>query len=452
MKLTFLGATNTVTGSKYLLEVDQHKFLIDCGLFQGHKELRLRNWRSLSVDPKEIDAVILTHAHLDHSGYLPLLAKQGFSGPIYCSQETVELCGVLLPDSGYLQEEDARYANKYGFSKHKPALPLYTRADAVAVLSQFKAIKFDTAHQLLKNLQFSLLPAGHILGASLVEIRYNDIKVVFSGDLGRPNDPIMKAPTHIWSTDYLILESTYGDRAHLDINPAAELTDIINRTVKRGGMVLIPAFAVGRSQLLLYYVYQLMKSKKIPELPVYLDSPMAIAATKIFMRHAIHHRLTKEQAEAICHMAVCTETQEESKQIDAIDHPMIVISASGMATGGRVLHHLKRFVTDAKNTVLFTGYQAAGTRGDKMLKGIEEIKIHGGLYPVRAEILQISNTSAHSDYKETLEWLSSFTEAPKKIFLTHGEPEAARALKSKIEETFGWQCMIPRYLDTEALG
>lgn len=453
MKLTFLGATGTVTGSKYLLEDGGKKFLIDCGLFQGLKELRLRNWDKLPVDPASVDAVILTHAHIDHSGYLPLFIKNGFKGPVYCSEATADLCDILLPDSAHLHEEDAERANRYGYTKHHPALPLYTQEDARRSLGKFKPVSFGDEHRLNDFLSFKLTHAGHILGAACVHINDGQTKLVFSGDLGRLHDPVMEAPAQIQEADYLVLESTYGDRLHETTDPLDQLEGIITKTAARGGTVVIPAFAVGRAQSLMYYIYKLKTAGRIPDIPVYLDSPMAISATKLLQQHHAEHRLSKDECHAVCGSVFYTKTVEQSKEIYSKNNglPTIIISASGMATGGRVLHHLKHFIGDPRNTILLSGFQAAGTRGARLAHGETEIKIHGNLYPVRAEIDMLDNISAHADYSEILEWLGHFREAPRKTFLTHGEPEAASSLKFKIEERLGWNVEIPGYQHTEEL-
>ena len=450
MKITFLGATGTVTGSKYLVEDEDKKILIDCGLFQGLKELRMRNWRSVPLDLKSLDAVILTHAHIDHSGYLPVLVRDGFTGPIYCSSATADLCDILLPDSGRLHEEDAKRANKYGYTKNKQALPLYTEEDAFQALEQIRPVAFGDRHALGDFLSFSLSRVGHILGASAITIGDGQTDIVFSGDLGRKDDPIMNAPAQIQQADYLVLESTYGDRLHKPNDPLDKLQEIINRTVQRGGTVVIPAFAVGRAQNILYYIHELKKNDMIPNnVPVFLDSPMSINATELLQRHKSEHKLGKKECHSVCHVAQYLRTAEESKTLNNTNGvPKIIISASGMATGGRILHHLKHFIGDKKNTILFAGYQASNTRGARLVHGETEIKIHGHLYPVRADIEKLDNMSAHADYKEILEWLSYFKQPPKKVFLTHGEPEAASSLKFKIEEHLGWQVEIPSYQDS----
>ncbi len=451
MKITFLGATETVTGSKYLLTSGQHKILVDCGLFQGYKELRLRNWAKLPVNPQSIDAVILTHAHIDHTGYVPLLVKNGFTGKIYCTHATKELCQVLLPDSGYLQEEEAFYANKRGYSKHKPALPLYTAIDAEQSLQHFVGCDFGKNYQLFKDLIFQFNRASHILGAATVSIKNNNTSILFSGDLGRPHDPILLPPVIPPPADYLVLESTYGNRSHERDNPVDILEQIINKTAKRGGTVIIPAFAVGRAQNILYFLYQLKVNKRIPNLPIFLDSPMATNATEIFCRHASEHRLTAEECHQIYGSVTYIHSIEESQELDSKPMPKIIVSASGMATGGRVLHHIKAFAGDRRNTFIFTGFQAGGTRGDRMIHGEREVKMFGEMIRINAEIVALNNTSAHADREEILEWLQQFKQPPRKVFITHGEVDASIALQAAIKSTLGWSCIIPKYLQQEEL-
>lgn len=456
MYIQFLGATKTVTGSKYLLTCDGHKILVDCGLFQGLKELRLRNWAKLPIDPAEIDAVLLTHAHIDHSGYLPLLARNGFKGRIYCTHATKDLCAIMLPDSGFLQEEEARRANKYGYSKHKPALPLYTREDADRVLSQFYPVDFGQKCAIdlsgSNKVEVCFKRAGHILGAASVLLQYAKTKVLFSGDLGRPQDPLMYQPEPMVPVDYLIVESTYGDFVHEEVDPQQQLGDVINRTINRGGTLVIPSFAVGRTQNILYYIYQLQKNKKIPHVPVFLDSPLAINATKIFESCSSEHRLDMAECDKVCAVAKYVSSVEESKLIDTYTTPKIIISASGMAVGGRVLHHLRVFSGDSRNTILFCGFQASGTRGDKMLRGISEIKLLGEVVSVNAEVVSLSNISAHADSKEILDWLQPCAKTPpRQVFITHGEFHSAEALKDKIESQLQWSCIIPQYLQSFTL-
>lgn len=448
MKIQFIGATQTVTGSKYLLTISNKKILIDCGLFQGLKEFRLRNWSPLPIDPKSIDAIILTHAHIDHSGYLPLLVKNGFTGKIYCTKATQSLCEILLPDSGYLQEEEANRANKYGYSKHKPALPLYTVEDAKNCLKQFVGCDFDKDYKdIHPDIFFHFKRAGHILGAATISVKFDNKKILFSGDLGRPNDPVIFPPANIGSTDYMVLESTYGDRLHENVDPKSQLAAVIKRTASRGGTIIIPAFAVGRTQSIIYYIYLLKKEHLIPDIPVFLDSPMASEATEIVKQYHKEHRMTDAECAKACEIINPVNTVEDSKKIDTYAMPKIIISASGMATGGRVLHHLKVFAGDSRNTILFAGYQAAGTRGEKMLHGVDEIKLLGEVIRINAEIVELSNMSAHADYQEILNWLGAFNSAPRRVFVTHGEVQAAQSLKEKIEKQYNWNCVVPHYLE-----
>jgi metallo-beta-lactamase family protein len=447
MEITFLGATGTVTGSKYLLRFGSRSVLVDCGLYQGFKQLRLRNWERLPVEPSAIDAVVLTHAHIDHSGYIPLLVQQGFSGEVYCTPATLDLCGILLPDAGHLQEEEARYANRHGYSKHRPARPLYTREDAVASLERLRAIAFDRDHRLEGGPTIRFARAGHILGAAILRVEADGKSIVFSGDLGRPNDPILAPPVKVSGADYLVVESTYGDRRHDPSDPADSLARVISETAERRGVLLIPAFAVGRTQTLLYYIARLKEAGRIPDLPVYLDSPMAVNATSLYSRYEDEHRLSAREYEKIFGSVNYVNSVEESKAVDGKPGPMVVVSASGMATGGRVLHHLKAFLPDARNTVLFAGYQAGGTRGASLVAGAKTIKIHGEFIPVEARVEALDNLSAHADAEEILEWLGSFDRAPKRTFITHGEPSAADGLRRRIQDRLGWSCTVPDYRD-----
>ena len=451
MNIQFLGATQTVTGSKYLIQTEQVRVLVDCGLFQGYKELRLRNWAPLPIDPATVDYVFLTHAHIDHSGYIPLFVKHGFRGKIICTEATRDLCKILLRDSGHLQEEEARYANRKGYSKHHPAEPLYTQAEAEISLHYFKTVAFDKPFKIHEGFYSSFHYAGHILGAACIRLEHEAVSVLFSGDLGRYVDPVMNPPQDPPESDYLIVESTYGDRLHDKIDPEIQLRDIINRTAKRGGVVLIPAFAVGRTQVLLYYIQQLKFKKEIPDIPVFVDSPMATNATHIFAHHAGENRLTSQQCVDVCGVAQYIRSVKESIELLDQKMPMIIISASGMATGGRVVHHIKNYAPNHRNTILFSGFQAGGTRGDRMVRGEKELKIYGQIISVYAEIIQLESTSAHADYEEILAWLGHLKKQPRKTFITHGEKESANALKEKIERKFNWRCLVPEYLDKHEL-
>jgi metallo-beta-lactamase family protein len=452
MEITFLGATGTVTGSKYLVTTATKRLLVDCGLFQGLKQLRLRNREPLPFDPASLDAVLLTHAHLDHSGYLPLLVRDGFRGPVHCTPGTEDLCGILLPDSGHLQEEEAEYANRHGYSKHRPALPLYTQADAERSLRSFRPVPFERELDLGGEVSALFRPAGHILGAAMIELRADGVTTLFSGDLGRPGDPLLPPPAPVREADYLLVESTYGNRRHEQVDPLDQLEAAVRRTSARGGVVLIPAFAVGRTQTLLYLLYLLRREGRIPDLPIFVDSPMAASAIRIFREHPEEHRLTQAECEAVCGVARAVESVEESKAIDRMRYPRVIISASGMATGGRVLHHLKAFAPDERNTVLFVGYQAVGTRGAAMLGGARSIKIHGQYVPVHAEVGVLENLSAHADYAEILGWLDGFGSPPVETFIVHGEPVAADALRLRIEETLRWRCRVPDYRERAELS
>jgi len=451
MKLTFLGATKTVTGSKYLLETASRQILVDCGLFQGLKELRLRNWAPLPMPPADIDAVVLTHAHLDHSGYLPLLVRNGFRGPVFCTPATADLCAILLPDSGHLQEEEAERANRKGYSKHKPALPLYTREDAVAALDRLRTVPYENAFDLGDGLQARFDNASHILGASVITVTGKGRTIVFSGDLGRPHDLMLYPPARIRHADYLLVESTYGDRDHLDADPIDAFSAIVRRTAARGGTVVIPANAVGRAQLVMFHIHRMKQAAMIPDLPVWLDSPMSADVTDLFRRHVELHKLSAAQCAEVFGRVRVANSVEQSKSIDADVAPKIVISASGMATGGRILHHIRRFAPDHRNTLLFVGFQAAGTRGAKLQQGAETVRMFGTDIEVHAEIATLDGLSAHADYGEILDWLDGFEAPPRRTFIVHGEPDAAAAMQQRIRQRFHWTTEVPDYRETVRL-
>jgi metallo-beta-lactamase family protein len=443
--LSFLGGVGTVTGSKYLVENADCRTLIDCGLFQGFKALRLKNWAPLPIHPRGIDAVVLSHAHLDHSGYLPLLVKQGFIGPVFCSHATADLCGILLPDAGHLQEKDAEFANRHGYSKHKPALPLYTEEDARTALTHLTSTPFDEEHTLSGGAVIRLRRAGHILGAASVQLDWAGTRIVFSGDLGRYGDATMVDPEPVEHADYLLVESTYGNRRHDKADPSDALDAIISKTVGRGGSVIIPAFAVGRAQSLLFHLHKLKLRGRLTNVPVFLDSPMAIDASEIFCRGVKDHKLSETDCRRACAVARYVRSVDESKALTANPMPKVIISASGMATGGRVLHHLKAYAPDHKSTILFAGFQAGGTRGAAMVAGAQSIKIHGQYVPVRAEVSNLDMLSAHADADEILRWLGGFKAPPRMTFITHGEAAASDALRHRIEEKLGWPCVVPDF-------
>ena len=451
-RITFLGGAGTVTGSKYLIETGGRRILVDCGLFQGLKQLRLRNWERLPVDPASIDAVVLTHAHLDHSGYVPLLVKNGFKGEIISTEATADLCKILLPDSGHLQEMDAEFANRYGFSKHKPALPLYTEHDARRSLERFHPASFLKSIDVIPGAKATFLPAGHILGASIVSLTLADGTIVFSGDLGRTDDPTMVDPAPVEHADYLVVESTYGDRLHDKADPAGMLAAAVNRAVQRGGSVLIPTFAVGRVQTILYHLYRLKQEKRIPQVPIFLDSPMAINAADLMCKYPKWHRLSEDLCREVCDIARYVNEAEESKRLDRDSMPKIILSASGMLTGGRVLHHLKVYGPDPRSTIVLVGFQAPGTRGAAIAAGAQQVKVHGGYVPILADVVNIGSMSAHADREEILAWLGRFRAAPKEAFVTHGEPVAADALRLAIEERLKWPVRVPAYRDTFEFG
>ena len=442
MKLSFLGAAGCVTGSKYLVEHQGTTVLVDCGLFQGYKNLRLLNWDPLPFDASRLDAVVLTHAHLDHSGALPLLIRNGFRGAIYATPATVELCGLLLPDSGHLQEDDARFANRHKTSKHSPALPLYTEEDARTARRYFKPLELD--HQIsVVSLKLRLRMAGHILGASSVEITTDQGSVLFSGDIGRPDDLVMKPPASIEHADYLMVESTYGDRLHDPNDDGRVLADVITRTAGRGGMVLVPSFAVGRAQNLLYEIHLLKKAGRIPDLPVFLDSPMAIDSLHIYTRHRNEHRLSVDDCKGMSTVSKICRTVDESRALDQLSYPAIIISASGMATGGRILHHLRMMASDHRNSVVFAGYQAGGTRGAKMVAGDKTVRIFGEDIAINAEVVSLPSMSAHADAEQLIAWMKTLKKKPKHVFVTHGEPESADALRLRIARELGWDVSVP---------
>ncbi|QRQ84226.1 MBL fold metallo-hydrolase RNA specificity domain-containing protein [Cupriavidus oxalaticus] len=445
MQLQFLGATDTVTGSKYLLDTGRRRILVDCGLFQGYKNLRLRNWDPLPLDPANLDAVVLTHAHIDHSGYLPLLVRNGFRGSVYCTMGTAQLCCILLPDCAHLAEEDAAYANRKGFSRHRPALPLYTGADAERSLRRLQPTQFGKRFQVVPGVEAEFTRAGHIIGSAIVTLYAGGKRIVFSGDLGRQQDIVMRAPEMVRQADYLLVESTYGDRRHPDDDPLDALGEIVSRTVGRGGSLIIPAFAVGRTQSLLYCLHRLRELKRIPDVPVYLNSPMAIDATTIFSLHPEELRISREACTAACNLATPVQSMEQSIWLNQDHSPKIILAGSGMATGGRVVHHLAAYGPNPRNTILLSGFQAAGTRGAALAAGRREIRLHGKDIAVRATVEQVEHLSAHADAGELMTWLGGFHQAPRCTFVVHGEPQASDALRQHIERDLQWTVTMPEY-------
>lgn len=448
LRLTFLGANATVTGSRYLIEAGQHRVLVDCGLFQGYKPLRLRNWNPFPVDPATIDAVVLTHAHLDHSGYLPRLMNSGFSGTAWCTEATRDLCAILLPDSGHLLEEEASYANRKGSSKHHPAAPLYTEDDARRCLRLLRPVPFLESFEPVPGLQITFQPQGHILGAAAIVARYGGCSVTFSGDVGRPDDPVMRAPAPPAESDWIVIESTYGNRIHPALALEKELQVALQRVLARGGVAVIPAFAVGRAQLLLHVIAQMQERGDIPRAPVYLNSPMATDVTALYTKYRDEHRLDAAALQLLKRTTHIVNSVEESKALNRRHGPMIIVAASGMATGGRVLHHLIAFARDPRNMILLSGFQAGGTRGAALARGDSTVRIYGEDVPVRAEVVQLGAASAHADASELIGWLRAAPKAPRGVFITHGEPDAADALRLRIKRELQWAAHIPEYLDS----
>ncbi len=443
LTLTSLGGAGTVTGSKHLLTFGDTRILVDCGLFQGMKNLRELNWERLPVAARDIDAVVLTHAHLDHCGYLPRLLLEGFRGRIFATAATREVARLILLDSAWIQEKDAEFANRKGFSKHAPALPLYRVKDAERTLEHFVDVPLHRETELPGGAQVLLRRAGHILGAASAQIDIGGQRIVFSGDLGRYDDAVMHDPEAVPDADYIVVESTYGNRVHARTDPVKALGDVIERTVQRGGTVVIPAFAVGRAQSLIYDLWRLRERGGLRNVPVYLDSPMATSASELLHAYPKEHRLDPHDYDAACDAVNCVRDVEESKALSANPYPKVIISASGMATGGRVLHHIATFGPDHRNTLLFSGFQAAGTRGRKLLDGAREVKIHGKWLPVNAEVSNLPMLSAHADSDELMRWLSGFRRKPRRVFIVHGEPEAAEALRERIGRELGWYASVP---------
>lgn len=445
--LRFLGAAGTVTGSRYLVEVGHRRILVDCGLFQGFKTLRDRNRKPFPVRPSMIDTVLLTHAHLDHSGYLPALVRAGFNGRVLCTEATRELCGLILPDSGHLQEEEARYAARKGYSKHRNPTPLYTLKDAEAALTRLDAFAFGRRIDLGDGIAVTFIPAGHLLGAAQIRLEIGETIVHFSGDLGHDPDPLMRAPEPFSGADVLVCESTYGNRSHPPTDPEAELAPVLKRVFSRGGTVLIPAFAVGRAQGLMLHIARLMARQEIPQVPVYLNSPMSIDATDIYHRHHDEHHVSREDCIAMFQIAQRVNSVEDSKELNTRRGPMIIVSASGMLTGGRILHHLASFGGDRRNAILLSGFQAGGTRGAALMDGVRRLRMFGREFPIEAEVVQLHTFSGHADADEILRWMGAGP-APRMTYLTHGEPTASDTLRGRVAHELGRSVRVPDHLET----
>jgi len=449
--LTFLGGAGTVTGSKHLVTHGETRLLVDCGLFQGLKDLRQANWKPLAVEPRSIDAVVLTHAHLDHCGYLPRLVKDGFQGPVLCTPATRDLAALILRDSAHLQERDAELANRHGFSRHHPALPLYGQHEAERAIKVLRSVKAHRQVKVAREAALLFRRAGHILGASTAQIDIGGRRIVFSGDLGRYDDAVMLDPEPVPEADYVVIESTYGDRLHEPVDPLEALAEVVEGTVRRGGTVVIPAFAVGRAQTLLYFLWRLRQRSTLRDLPVYLDSPMAASASLLLHRHAGEHKLPAADYEAACAAVQYVSNAEESRRLSADREPKVIVSASGMATGGRVLHHIAAFAPGAQNTLLFSGFQAAGTRGRKLLDGAGLVRLHGQDITVNAQVANLSMLSAHADADGLMRWLRGFSRPPQRVFIVHGEPGASEALRARISDELRWQATVPRRDEAFAL-
>ncbi len=459
--LRFLGATGTVTGSRFLVDTPSARVLVDCGLFQGLKQLRELNWATFPVDPSSIDAVALTHAHVDHCGYLPALVRKGFKGQVFATERTCDLCAIVLPDSGHLQEEEARYANRRGYSKHAPARPLYTEEDAARALDHFTPTAFDQPLEIAAGVRATYRRAGHILGSSTITIEVNNPTprtILFTGDLGRPAHPILRPPAPRPDADFILTESTYGDRRHEDTVSLELFESTIRDTAERGGIAVIPSFAVDRTEVILWHLRRLMQAGRVPSLPVYVDSPMALTTLNVYRRalaegsEEIREELRGAQDPFDPGQLIEAKSVEESMAINDETGPAIIVSASGMATGGRVLHHLRRLLPDPKNSLILVGYQADGTRGRRLLNGEPTLKMFGAIVPVRAQLANVPAFSVHADQQEIVDWLGAGQRAPKTAFVVHGEPESANALRQKLDDDLGWTATVPKHLEQMRLN
>jgi len=452
MKLTFLGGAGTVTGSKILLEINYKKILIDCGLFQGLKELRIKNWDKLPIDLNELDLVLLTHAHLDHSGYLPVLVKNGYKGDIYCTKATKDLTEIILLDSGKIQEEDAKRGNKYEYVNHKPAKPLYDIEDAKKAILHLKTFELNKWYSIDEEIQFKFLNSGHILGSAFALLKVNEKIIAFSGDIGRKEPILLPQFEYIEKADYLIVESTYGNRIHKEISIIEELSKYIKHTYSKKGVLIIPTFSVERAQEIIYLLSILKREKRLPNIPIYLDSPMGVNATEVYFKYKNIHTLSDIDIKSMLNTVQLISEVNASKAVVNDDAPKIVLAGSGMLTGGRVLHYLDKYIEDKKNSILIVGFQAEGTRGRALLSGDSEIKFFGKYHKINAEIFKINAFSGHADQSELLDWLKHFTKAPVLTFINHGEPHQSQALKVKIKTDLNWNCTVAKmnkmyYLD-----
>ena len=441
--LSFLGATETVTGSRYLIESAGKRVLVDCGLFQGYKNLRLKNWQEFPVPPDSIDMVLITHAHLDHSGYVPALVKHGFRGKVLMTTGTAELCEIMWRDSAHLLEEEAERANRKGYSKHKPAKPLYNQDDVERALDRINTVHFDKEVEITGGIRAKFMHAGHILGAAQLQLTVNGKVIHFSGDLGRESDPLLNPPAALEACDILVTESTYGDKTHPRIDPELELKPILKKVLERGGTVVIPAFAVGRTQALMLHTYRLMKRGEIPEVPIFVNSPMAENVTSMYHRHQEEHRIDLEEFDAMYSVAKMVDSVEESKELNDRSGAKIIIAASGMMTGGRVLHHVVAYGQDPKNAILISGYQAGGTRGRLLAEGATSLRIFGQDVPIKAEVFQLETLSGHADADELIAWMKTAPRPPKQTYVTHGEPSASDRMRFRIENELGWSARAP---------
>jgi metallo-beta-lactamase family protein len=452
MKLRFLGGAGTVTGSKALLEINYKKILVDCGLFQGLKELRLKNWEELPINSNEINAVFLTHAHLDHSGYLPVLIKNGYKGKIYCSEATKDLAKIILLDSGKIQEEDAHRANEHHYTKHEKAVPLYDKEDAAKTISHFQTFELNKWFNLSDDIKFKFLNSGHILGSTFIVFEIDGKTIVFSGDVGRKHPILLNRYQYIDKADYLVIESTYGNRLHEQVNIKDALLNHILKTYEKGGTLIIPTFSVERAQEIIYLLSILKRENKLPNIPIYLDSPMGVNATEVYLNHKNNHILSDEDISSMLTTVQLVSDVETSKAIVRDKNQKIVLAGSGMITGGRVLHYLENLISDSKNSILIVGYQAVGTRGRALISGDHEIKFFGKYHNVKADVSEITGFSGHADQSELLDWLKHYKNSPTLTFINHGEPHQSQALKTKIRNELGWKCTVAKINNTYHLN